>query len=285
EGAVWIDGDLQRAADARISVFDRGFLYGDSAFEVMRTYGKRPFSERAHLDRLRNSCERLVIPCALGNAELSDIIARTIAASQLPECYVRVMVTRGVGPMNIDLAGANQPSVLVFALPLKPLAAEVYEQGVAVGLSHAARATDGTRAAGAKTSNYLGSILALHEVKQRGCHEALILGPSGAVIEGATSNVFIVHKGTLVTPPVEAGILVGITRQTVLELAVGLGLAVAESPLYPTDLFQAEEVFITSTVREVVPVVRVDDSIVGNGKPGPVTNRVRSAYCAFAQRA
>jgi branched-chain amino acid aminotransferase len=280
EGAVWIDGSLQPAQQARVSVFDRGFLYGDSAFEVMRTYDKRPFREAAHLARLRRSCDRLLISLQHSDHRLSEIVASTIAASGLPECYVRVMVTRGVGPMNIDLAQATEPSVLVFALELKPLAASVYANGIAVGLSRAARATDGTRAVGAKTSNYLGSVMALHEVKQRGAQEALILGPSGEVIEGATSNVFVVRAGELITPPIDAGILAGITRQTVLELAAEQALIVRETQLHPSDLYQADEVFITSTVREVVPVVRVDDKLIRDGKPGPITARVLAAYRA-----
>ena len=280
EGAVWIDGVLQPAQQARVSVFDRGFLYGDSAFEVMRTYDKRPFREAEHLARLRRSCERLLIALPQSDHELSEIVASTIAAAQLPECYVRVMVTRGVGPMNIDLAQATQPSVLVFALTLTPLAASVYTNGIAVGLSRAARATDGTRAVGAKTSNYLGSVMALHEVKQRGAQEALILGPSGEVIEGATSNVFIVRAGELLTPPIDAGILAGITRQTVLEVAAEHGVPVHETPLHPSDLYRADEVFITSTVREVVPVVRVDDKTIGDGKPGPIAAQVLAGYRA-----
>jgi branched-chain amino acid aminotransferase len=283
QGAVWIDGVLQPAQQARVSVFDRGFLYGDSAFEVMRTYDKRPFREAAHLARLRRSCERLLIALPRSDQQLAEIVASTIAASHLPECYVRVMVTRGVGPMNIDLAQATEPSILVFALPLTPLAASVYENGIAVGLSRAARATDGTRAAGAKTSNYLGSVLALHEVKQRGAQEALILGPSGEVIEGATSNVFIVRRGELITPPIDAGILAGITRETVLEVAAEQALPVHETPLHPSDLYRADEVFITSTVREVVPVVRVDDKTIGDGKPGPISARLLAAYRAKTQ--
>lgn len=280
QGAVWIDGVMQPAQQARVSVFDRGFLYGDSAFEVLRTYDKRPFREAAHLARLRRSCERLLIELPRSDQELAEIVASTIAASHLPECYVRVMVTRGVGPMNIDLAQATQPCILVFALPLTPLAANVYADGIAVGLSRAARATDGTRAVGAKTSNYLGSVMALHEVKQRGAQEALILGPSGEVIEGATSNVFVVRNGELLTPPIDAGILAGITRQTVLEVAAEQALPVHEMPLHPSDLYRADEVFITSTVREVVPVVRVDDMTIGDGKPGPISARVLAGYRA-----
>jgi branched-chain amino acid aminotransferase len=278
EGSICIDGEIVPAQAARVSVFDRGFLYGDSAFEVMRTYAARAFRERAHLERLQASCERLLIALPVSLERLSQDIARTIQASQLAECYVRVMVTRGVGPMNLDLSEARTPSVLIFALPLRVLPASVYEQGVAVGLCHAARATDGTRAMGAKTSNYLGSVLALHEVKQRGCHEALIVGPYGEVIEGATSNVFIVRGAELVTPPTEAGILVGITRQTVLELAARLQLAVHETQVHPADLYRADEVFITSTVREIVPVVRVDDVAVANARPGPLTLRLLEAY-------
>jgi branched-chain amino acid aminotransferase len=271
EGSVCINGVLGAARDARISVFDRGFLFGDSAFEVMRTYQRVPFREREHLLRLRASCERLLISLPSDIEALSRDVHRTIEASSLLECYVRLMVTRGEGPMSLDLSEAKAPSVVVFALPLRTLPAEAYEQGVFVGLSHASRATDGTRAMGAKTSNYLGSVLALHEVKQRGCHEALIVGPHGEVIEGATSNVFLVRDGVLATPPIEAGILAGITRRTVLEMAGRLRLTVHETQVHPADLYRADEVFITSSVREIVPVVRVDDVDVGNGRPGPIT--------------
>jgi branched-chain amino acid aminotransferase len=279
EGAVSIDGQLFAAADARVSVFDRGFLYGDSVFEVMRTYGLRPFREHDHLARLERSCERLLLPVATGPKEWSVEVRRAIEASKLPECNVRVMVTRGVGPLGLDLSEAKNPSLLCFALPLHTQPEAVYENGVAVGLSHAARATDGTRAVGAKTSNYLGSVLALHEVKRRSnCHEAIIVGPNGEIVEGATSNVFLVRGGALLTPPIEAGILAGITRKTVLELAAELSLPVHETQLHPHDMYGADEVFITSTVREIVPVVKVDDLQVGGGKPGPISKQLLAAY-------
>jgi len=278
EGAVSIDGQLFSAAEARISVFDRGFLYGDSAFEVMRTYGGRPFRERDHLERLERSCERLLLPVVTGPSQWSVEVRRAIAASKLPECNVRVMITRGVGPLGIDLSEAKTPSILCFALPLHTLPGEVYERGVAVGLSHAARATDGTRAVGAKTSNYLGSVLALAEVKRSGAHEAIIVGPNGEIVEGATSNVFMVRDGELITPPIEAGILAGITRKTVLELASELSLRVHEMQIHPADLYRADEVFITSTIREIVPVVKVDDVTIANGRPGAHVRRLLDAY-------
>jgi branched-chain amino acid aminotransferase len=282
EGAVSIDGELYLAAEARVSVFDRGFLYGDSAFEVMRTYGGKPFRERDHLERLLRSCERLLLPITSGPDQWSAEVRRAIDAARLPECNVRVMITRGVGPLGLDLSDAKHPSVLCFALPLHPLPPEVYERGVSVGLSHAARATDGTRAVGAKTSNYLGSVLALHEVRRSGCHEAIIVGPNGEIVEGATSNVFLVRDGELVTPPIETGILAGITRKTVLELAAELSLRVHETQVHPADLYRAEEVFITSTIREIVPVVKVDDVIIGDGQPGPQACRLLDAYRARA---
>ena len=286
EGVVSIDGELMPAREARVSVFDRGFLYGDSAFEVMRTYRRVPFREREHLRRLHESCERILI--ALGEFDyeaLSGEVRRTIAASQLDECNVRVMVTRGIGPLGLDISEARKPSVLVFATPLHAPPPAAYDDGVAVGLCHAARAVPTARARRApSTSNYLGAVLALHQVRERGCHEALIVGTHGEVIEGATSNVFLVRDGVLATPPIEAGILAGITRLTVLELAKRLALAVHETQVHPADLYHADEVFITSTVREIVPVVRVDDVVVGAGRPGPITQRIRAAYLAETQR-
>ena len=284
DGYVCIDGQLCAAAEARVSVFDRGFLYGDSAFEVMRVYGGKPFCEREHLDRLSGSCERILIP-AMDQAGWSRDIHRTLQAAGWSDAYVRIMVTRGVGPMGLDIAGAGSPSVIVMVMPLHTPPQTAYDDGIAVGLSRAARATDGTAAVGAKTSNYLGAVLALHEVKQRGAAEALVVGPGGEVVEGATSNVFLVRGGVLVTPPLAAGILAGITRKLIIEIAKELGISVREEQVYPTDLYAADEVFITSTIRELLPVVRVDDVRVADGRPGPLAQRLLQAYRARARAA
>jgi branched-chain amino acid aminotransferase len=280
EGRVSINGELYPPHLAKVPVFDRGFLFGDSVFEVMRTYGGEPFREREHLLRLFQSCERVHIPITWSMESVSRDLHRTISDSGLSECYVRVMVTRGEGPLGLDLAEARMPNLLIFALPLRTLPEQLYEQGIAVGLVHIARATDGTSAAGAKTSNYLSSVLALHQVKQRGCHEAVVVGPLGEVVEGATSNIFVVRGGELRTPPVGAGILAGITRKVVLELATHRGSPCHEANLHPADLYRADEVFITSSVREIVPVVRVDDVVIGDGHPGPLTRALRAAYRA-----
>ena len=284
DGAVCIDGEVVPAREARVSVFDRSFLYGDSVFEVMRAYAGHVFRQSEHLARLRASCERVLIPLPGDERTLASQVERTIAASGLHDCYLRVMVCRGGTPVTLQIEPTAAASVLVFALPLREPPAEHYERGVAAGLYHAVPPGAGTRAAGAKTSNYLVSMLALHDVRQRGCQEALLVNGLGEVVEGASSNLFVVRDGTLLTPPSASGILLGITRRVVLELADALGLGWREALLYPSDLYRAHEVFITSSVREVVPVVRVDDVGVGDGRPGSVTRRLHAAYGAEVSR-
>src|SRR5436190_1096400 len=283
-GMIDIDGALFAPDQARISVFDRGFLYGDSAFEAMRTYDKRSFRERDHLQRLQRSCERLRITLPISQGELSHRVARAIEHSGLPECYIRIVVTRGSGPMGLDLTLASAPSVVVYALPLKPPDARMYREGIAVHLVHTVRSTDGGPAAGAKTSNYLASMLALDDAKRRGAGEAIILDAQGHVVEGTTSNIFLVREGALCTPPVDAGILEGITRRTVFELAAARGMACREVQLHAADLHAASEVFITSSIREIVPVVRVDEVVIGHGVPGPSTLALLEAYRARTGR-
>jgi branched-chain amino acid aminotransferase len=285
-GVIDIDGVVCAAADATVSALDRGFLYGDSAFEVMRTYGGRAFREREHLERLARSCEGLRIPLPVTLEVIAQRIRHASQLSGLPEQYVRVAVTRGVGPLGIRLPAQPRPSVLVYALPLDLPDAALYRDGIEVGLVHVGRATDGTSAAGAKTSNYLTSVLALDDVRQRGCAEAIVVGPQGELIEGATSNLFIVRgqgSPVLETPPISSGILEGITRATVIELATQLGIPVREQPIASADLYGADEAFITSTVRELVPVVRADGVVVGQGKPGPVVARLLEAYRLLAR--
>jgi branched-chain amino acid aminotransferase len=278
EGVVDIDGVLQPAADARISVFDRGFLYGDSAFETLRTYGGRPFRQREHLERLARSCRLLRMELPLALEALEQRMARACAASGFADCYLRMLVTRGVGSMGLDLALGRTPSIVIYALALKLPPERVYRDGIAVGLVRTLRATDANAATGAKTSNYLASALALDDVRARGGEEAIIIGSRGEVLEGTTSNVFAVIDGELHTPALDADILEGITRRTVLELARASGLACHERELLPDELRGASEVFITSSIREIVPVVRVDAAVIGDGKPGPQVAALSAAY-------
>lgn len=279
-GVVDIDGQRVPAGQAKISVFDRGFLYGDSAFEAMRTYGGRVFRERDHLERLAASCQLLRMALPVSLEEISRRIADAARELGDEDCYVRVLVTRGIGPMGLDLGQAQHPSVLVYALELKLPPPELYERGIELGIVHTGRSTDGTAASGAKHSNYLASVLALDDVKKRGAAEALILGRHGEVAEGASSNVFVVCDGALTTPPLSAGILEGITRRVVFEVASELGVSCRETQLFPGDLYRADEVFITSSIRELMPAVQVDDVRIGDGHPGPLYRRLHRAYRA-----
>jgi branched-chain amino acid aminotransferase len=278
QGAVLIDGVLWRPQDAKVSVFDRGFLYGDSAFEVLRTYGGIAWCEREHILRLKRSCERLFIPFPVSLEQLSSETSIAILNSGLADCYIRIVVTRGQGQMGLDLSLAQNPVRVVYALPLHLPPPDIYQNGVRVGLVRSGRAVDGLVPYGAKSSNYLINMLALSQVKGRGCYEALIVDHAGDVIEGSTSNIFVVRGGKLITPPAEAGILEGITRTQVISIADELDIPTLESKIRPEQLEHCDEMFITSSIREIVPVTRVDELTIGNGRPGEMTLRLLKGY-------
>jgi branched-chain amino acid aminotransferase len=281
---VSINGEIFAEADAKVSVFDRGFLYGDSVFEVYRTYDGVPFAEQEHLARLGRSAERLLIPLPTTLADLAREATDAHAASGNADSYLRVVITRGSGPLTYDLTTAKDPTRVIIAAPVPTVPEAHYRDGVAVRVMQVSRPTDDRQAAGVKASNYLANLLAVHEAKQQGAHEAIITGRGGEVLEGASSNVFVVSGGRLRTPRPEAGILAGITRATVMEAARTIGLPIDEEALFPADLYEADEVFITSSIREVVPVVKVDDCVVAGGRPGPVAAQLHAAYREVVRR-
>ncbi len=277
-GKVCIDGKIVDTAEARVPVLDRGFLYGDSVFEVYRTYGGVPFAEKEHLERLSRSADRLMIRMPVPIDALSSEVRATLAAAGEGEWYIRVVITRGTGPLTYDPTTATSPLRVIIVAPITPYPRELYEHGAAVVLLSASRPTDDARAAGAKASNYLANLLAVHEAKQKGAQEAIVLGRRGQLLEGASSNLFVVKDGVIRTPKPEPGILVGITRATVLDVCRSEGLSVDETELYPADLYDADEAFITSSIREVMPVVLADGQSIGDGTPGPFTERLRQGY-------
>jgi branched-chain amino acid aminotransferase len=284
-GKVSIDGQVVDGGEARVSVLDRGFLYGDSVFEVFRTYGGVPFAQREHLERLKRSADRLMIPMPVSLETLSSEVRATLAAAGAGEWYVRVVITRGTGPLTYDPSTATTPVRVIIAAPVSVPPPEHYERGVGVSLLHASRPTDDDRAAGAKASNYLANLLAVHEAKQKGAQEALMLGRHGQILEGASSNIFIVKDGAVRTPEPQTGVLVGITRATVLAAAVAEGIEFEEAEVRPEDLYGADEAFITSSIREVMPVVSADGRTIGSGAPGPVTGRLREGYLRVVAKA
>jgi branched-chain amino acid aminotransferase len=277
---VLINGQVAAPDRANISVYDRGFLYGDSVFETIRTYGGVPFALGEHLQRLGRSAERVLISLPVPLETLAEEAHRGIDLAANPESYVRVMVTRGTGPMGLDPDLAESPTRVVFIEPLVMPPREAYATGIGAILAHTARTADATRAAGAKVANYLAGLLALRDAKRAGASEALFVDAAGRVLEGTTSNVFIVHGGALATTPEDAGILPGITRAHLIRAAGRLGIAVAERDIAEADLFAADEVFISSSIREVLPVVRVDGRPIGSGVPGCVTRRIHEGFRA-----
>ena len=277
-GKVCIDGKVVDRANATVSVFDRGFLYGDSVFEVYRTYGGVPFAEREHLERLARSAERLMIPMPVSVAQLSREVRATLDMAGEGEWYVRVVLTRGTGPLTYDPSTAVEPLRVVIVAPLSLPPRTHYADGIGVAILRASRPTDDARAAGAKASNYLANLLAVHEAKQKGSQEALVVGKDGQILEGASSNIFIVKGGRVRTPEPQPGILVGITRATVLRAAEEARIEVEQGEIRPEDLYGADEAFITSSIREVMPVVRADGRPIGLERPGPITKRLHEGY-------
>ena len=273
---VFIDGAPFAPEHAVVSVFDRGFLYGDSVFETIRTYSGRCFALTEHVARLARSARSVFIDLPLPAQELEAEIERAVAHAGNPESYVRVMITRGSGPMGLDTSFDAKPRRVIIAGPLASPPPESYEHGIDVITYRTLRTAEATEASSAKIGNYLVAVLALREARAAGAAEALIVDGSGNVGEGASSNVFAVIDGQLCTPPETAGILPGITRAVILELA-----EVSLRPLSVDDLGRAEEIFITSSIRELLPVVHVDGAAVGDGKPGP---RARELHRRFLEK-
>jgi branched-chain amino acid aminotransferase len=274
---IYIDGTVHDPATAVVPVFDRGFLYGDSIYEVMRTRGGRPVDLQPHLLRLRRSGAALELGVP-GDDVLERAIAETLSAAANDESYLRVMITRGAGEIGLDIALADEPRVIVIVRPLKLPAPEAYRHGIGLWIASVQRTSSRAVDASVKSGNYLNNILALREARRAGADEALMCDAAGRIAEGSTSNVFCVSDGVLLTPALDIGLLAGITRQRVIELARGDGLEVVEGELLPDAARAADEAFITSSVRGVMPVARIDDAVLGGGAPGPVTARVMELY-------
>lgn len=281
DSAVYVDGRIVPPEQATVSVFDRGFLYGDSVYETMRTYGARPFMGQAHIERLRHSAAGIHLQVPWSDPELDEAIGRTVAAVQGDagrDLYLRVVVTRGAGPIGLDPALADRPSLIVIALPYVPLPPEAATEGVAVRIASIRRTSQDALAPSLKTGNYLNNVMALREARAAGAFEALMLNSRGDLAEATTSNVFLVHGGRVRTPAASSGILPGVTRALVLEVLCGAGIPAEETTLGPEDLASADEAFLTSTLKDVVPVTTVDGRPVGDGRVGPVTSRIAELY-------
>lgn len=279
---VSIDGALSPAAEARIPVLDDGFTLGDGVYETLRTYGGRPFHLDLHLLRLRASAHRIGIALNLGDAELAARVDALLARASHDECYLRLIVTRGVGSISYRFENLPPPTVVVFARRFEGHPASHHDPGIPVSIVSVRRNPKSAADPAIKSCSLLNSVLAAREAHGRGAVEAILLNVRGEVAEGHASNVFAVRDGALTTPPLDAGILAGIAREIVLRLAREKGLSAREETLLPDALRSADEVFVTSSVREVMPVSRIDERPVGAGRPGPVTIALRQALRDYA---
>jgi branched-chain amino acid aminotransferase len=281
---VHIDGAVRLPEEAKISVFDRGFLYGDSVYETVGTAYGRLFALRDHLHRLERSAERIGLR-APPRAVVERAIAETVAAAGNPESRVRVILTRGAGKLDLDPATAEDTQLVVIVFPLGAPTPAMYETGVAVAIVSITRNSPLAIDPAVKSGNYLNNVLALGEARrQRRAYEAILCAGDGSIAEGSTSNVFAVVGGEVRTPPAEVGILDGITRAKAIDLCRAHEIPLAERRISRDELRGADEAFITSATRGVLPVTTIDGRPVGKGVPGPVTRRLMALYDELARR-
>lgn len=280
---VYLDGKVVQPEEARISVLDRGFLYGDSVFETFGTVAGRPFAQRAHLDRLARSAARVGLRLP-PRGVIEAAVAETLAAAGNAESRVRVTISRGVGG-DLDPATAGEPRLVVIVQPLASLDRDLYARGAQVAIVGLARIPRESLDPCVKSGNYMNSVLAMGEARRRlpGAHEAILLALTGSVAEGSSSNVFSVRAGQVRTPSLAVGILDGITRAKTLDVCRQHGIPCTEVDfMSPDELRAADEVFLTSALRGILPVTAIDGGFVGAGVPGPVTCRLMDLYRSLA---
>jgi branched-chain amino acid aminotransferase len=278
EAKIYIDGKFYPEAEARISVFDHGLLYGDGIFEGIRFYNGRVFRLEEHLRRLWDSAHSIQLKIPMTMREMSDALLETIRQNHLRDGYIRLVVTRGIGNLGLNPAQCKSPSVIIIAATIALYHEDFYRKGLTIVTCATRRISPAALNPAVKSLNYLNNVMARIEADLAGADEALMLNEAGNVAECTADNVFIVKRGQISTPPVSAGALQGITRSVVFEIAAKLGIKVLEIDITRHDVFVANECFLTGTAAEIVPVVKVDGRLIGSGKPGPVTTRVIAQF-------
>ena len=280
---VWLDGEWCDRATAMVSVYDHGLLYGDGVFEGVRAYGGKVFRLEEHLDRLYDSAKAIWLTAPIDKKELAAITREAVRRSGIKEAYVRHLLTRGAGDLGLDPRKCPKPSLIVIVDTIKLWPEEVYEAGLNVVTAGTPIPHRESLSPRVKSLNYLAHIMAKVEGIHAGADEVLMLDSAGAVAEGSGQNVFVVKRGLISTPPSHAGILKGVTRDVVIELAGKAGYQLEETPLNRYDLYTADEAFFTGTASEIVGIRQLDGRVIGSGKSGPITRDLRARFQALVR--
>jgi branched-chain amino acid aminotransferase len=275
---IYLDGNFVDAADAKVSVFDHGLLYGDGVFEGIRLYGGNVFRLDEHLERFEYSAKAILLDLPLTRAEWSAAICESCRQNGLVDGYIRLVITRGVGDLGLAPWLCSKPSYFIIASKISLYPAEHYEKGLAIVTVPTRRVGPAAVPSTIKSLNYLNNILGKIEAKQFGALEGIMLNDQGYVAEATADNVFIVHKGEVITPSASQGALRGVTRSAIVDITRTLGIPLRESNLTRYDLWCADECFLTGSGAEVIPVVKLDGRVIGDGKPGPVTKKVLAEF-------
>lgn len=271
---VYLNGELVESEKAAISVFDHGLLYGDGVFEGIRAYSKRVFKLDEHIDRLYDSAKIIMLTIPVSKEEFKKAIIKTCKANEIVDGYIRPIVTRGIGNLGLAPWQCEKPSIVVIADTIRLYPQECYDNGMAIITVPTRRNLNEAVSPIVKSLNYLNNIMAKIEAKNAGVDEAIMLNQEGYVAECTGDNIFIVKNGKIITPPIVAGALPGITMGTVLDIASKMGYPVIDKFFSRAEMFIADEMFLTGTAAEVVPIIKLDGRTIGNGKPGEITNKL-----------
>jgi branched-chain amino acid aminotransferase len=280
---IFIDGKYLDERTAKVSVFDHGLLYGDGIFEGIRAYNGRVFKLKEHIDRLFYSAKAILLEIPMSHAALMKATVETCRKNNLRDGYIRLIVTRGVGTLGLNPRSCKNPSVIIIADKIQVYPPALYARGMDIVTVPTVRNLHSALNPAIKSLNYLNNILAKIEANNAGVEEAVMLNAEGFVAECTADNLFIIKNGELSTPPLSAGALYGVTRQTVIGLAQEAGLKVSEPNLTRYDLFNADECFLTGTGAELIPVVKIDGRVIGSGKPGALTRKLTEDYHALTK--
>ncbi|MEO0453687.1 MAG: branched-chain-amino-acid transaminase [Verrucomicrobiota bacterium] len=280
---IFIDGEFYPEAEAKISVFDHGLLYGDGVFEGIRAYNNRVFKLSEHIDRLYDSAKAILLEIPYTKEELSEAVVETCRQNGMKNGYVRLVITRGPGYLGLSPDRCKKPTVIIIAALLELYPKEFYENGLAVITAPTTRTNPAALNPAIKSLNYLNNIMAKVEGSLAGVHEVIMLNSEGLVAECSGDNIFVIKNGVMRTPPIYMGALGGITRQTIVDLADQIGVPFQEQPMTRYDLFVSDEMFLTGTGAEVIPVVKVDGRSIGDGSVGEKTKQFMTAYSELTQ--